>query len=159
MSRPGIEPGSQELASCATTAGPPQHDTTGPRHRPFDVFRVLVTERGREREGERERDRQTDRERERERENMRFLRVPGSIPTLGVFEFFCICQRFTSPFHFSLSFLFDLQRRLRLYLYLATLVQHVCQHPLKKMVVMKRVALFFLKLLVLLMGKSTSIGN
>ena len=38
MSRPGIEPGSQELASCAITARPPQHDTTGPRHRAFDVF-------------------------------------------------------------------------------------------------------------------------
>ena len=38
VSRPGIEPGSQELASCAITARPPQHDTTGPRHRAFDVF-------------------------------------------------------------------------------------------------------------------------
>ena len=36
--RPGIEPRSQELASCAMTARPPQHDTTGPRHRAFDVF-------------------------------------------------------------------------------------------------------------------------
>ena len=32
----GIEPGSQELASCA--ARPPQQYTTGPRHRAFDVF-------------------------------------------------------------------------------------------------------------------------
>ena len=38
MSRPRIELGSQELASCAITARPPQHDTTGPRHRAFDVF-------------------------------------------------------------------------------------------------------------------------
>ena len=38
MSRPGIAPGSQDLASCAITARPPQHDTTGPRHRAFDVF-------------------------------------------------------------------------------------------------------------------------
>ena len=38
MSRPGIEPGSQDLASCAITARPPLHDTTGPRHRAFDVF-------------------------------------------------------------------------------------------------------------------------
>ena len=38
VSRPGIEPGSQELASCAITARPPQHDTTGPHHRAFDVF-------------------------------------------------------------------------------------------------------------------------
>ena len=29
---------SQELASCAVTARPPRHDTTGPRHRAFDVF-------------------------------------------------------------------------------------------------------------------------
>ena len=34
----GIKRGPQELASCAITAGPPQHDTTGPRHRAFDVF-------------------------------------------------------------------------------------------------------------------------
>ena len=33
-----IELGSQELASCAITARPPQHDTTGARHRAFDVF-------------------------------------------------------------------------------------------------------------------------
>ena len=39
MSRPRIELGSQELASCAITARPPQHDTTGARHRAFDVFR------------------------------------------------------------------------------------------------------------------------
>ena len=38
MSRPRIELGSQELASCAITARPPQHDTTGARHRAFDVF-------------------------------------------------------------------------------------------------------------------------
>ena len=38
VSRPRIELGSQELASCAITAGPPQHDTTVPRHRAFDVF-------------------------------------------------------------------------------------------------------------------------
>ena len=38
VSRPGIEPGSQELVSCAITATPPQHDTTGLRHRAFDVF-------------------------------------------------------------------------------------------------------------------------
>ena len=39
MSRPGIEPGSQELASCAAiTARPPQHDSTGPHHRAFYVF-------------------------------------------------------------------------------------------------------------------------
>ena len=38
MSRPRIEPGSLELASCAITARPPQHDTTGPRNRAFDVF-------------------------------------------------------------------------------------------------------------------------
>ena len=38
VSRPRIEPGSQDLASCAITARPPQHDTTGPRHRAFDVF-------------------------------------------------------------------------------------------------------------------------
>ena len=38
MPRPGIKPGSQELASCAITARPPQHNTTGPRHRAFDVF-------------------------------------------------------------------------------------------------------------------------
>ena len=40
MSRPGIEPGSQDLASCAITARPPQHDTTGPRAATelFDVF-------------------------------------------------------------------------------------------------------------------------
>ena len=38
MSRPGIEPGYQDLASCAIIARPPQHDTTGPRHRAFDVF-------------------------------------------------------------------------------------------------------------------------
>ena len=36
--RLGIEPGSQELTSCAIIARPPQHDTTGPRHRAFDVF-------------------------------------------------------------------------------------------------------------------------
>ena len=29
---------SQELASCATTAYPPQHNTTGSYHRAFDVF-------------------------------------------------------------------------------------------------------------------------
>ena len=34
----GIEPRSQALAFCAITARPPQHDTTGPRHRAFDVF-------------------------------------------------------------------------------------------------------------------------
>ena len=33
VSWPGIEPGSQEIASCAITARPPQHDTTGPPHR------------------------------------------------------------------------------------------------------------------------------
>ena len=38
VSPPGIKPGSQDLASCAITASPPQHDTTGPRHRAFDVF-------------------------------------------------------------------------------------------------------------------------
>ena len=38
MSRPGIEPGSQELASCAITARPPQYVTARPRHRAFDVF-------------------------------------------------------------------------------------------------------------------------
>ena len=38
MLRPGIEPGSRELASCVITARPPQHDTTGPRHKAFDVF-------------------------------------------------------------------------------------------------------------------------
>ena len=38
VSRPGIEPGSQELASCGITARPPQHDATGPHHRAFDVF-------------------------------------------------------------------------------------------------------------------------
>ena len=38
MSRPRIELGSQELASCAITARPPQHDTTSARHRAFDVF-------------------------------------------------------------------------------------------------------------------------
>ena len=38
MSRPRIELGSQELASCAITARPPQHDITGPRYRAFDVF-------------------------------------------------------------------------------------------------------------------------
>ena len=38
VSRPRIELGSQELASCAITARPPQHDTTGARHRAFDVF-------------------------------------------------------------------------------------------------------------------------
>ena len=38
MSRPGIEPGSQELASCTITTRPPKHDTTGPCHRAFDVF-------------------------------------------------------------------------------------------------------------------------
>ena len=38
VSQPGIEPGSQELASCAITTRPPQPDTTGPRHRAFDVF-------------------------------------------------------------------------------------------------------------------------
>ena len=40
VSRPRIELGSQELASCAITARPPQHDTytTVPRHRAFDVF-------------------------------------------------------------------------------------------------------------------------
>ena len=38
VSRLGIEPGSQELASCAITARPSQNDTTGPRHRTFDVF-------------------------------------------------------------------------------------------------------------------------
>ena len=43
VSRPGIEPGSQELASCAITARPPQHDTTGSRHRAFDVFQGPVT--------------------------------------------------------------------------------------------------------------------
>ena len=37
VTRPGIEPGSQDLASCALTARPPQHDTTGTRHRAFDV--------------------------------------------------------------------------------------------------------------------------
>ena len=42
MSRPGIGPRSQELASCAVTARPPQHNTTGPRHRAFDVFKVPV---------------------------------------------------------------------------------------------------------------------
>ena len=36
VSRPGIEPGSQDLASCA--ARPPQHNTTGPRHRAFDML-------------------------------------------------------------------------------------------------------------------------
>ena len=36
--RLGIEPGSQDLASCAITARPPQHDTTSSRHRAFDVF-------------------------------------------------------------------------------------------------------------------------
>ena len=30
VSRPGIEPRSQKLASCAITARPPQHDTTSP---------------------------------------------------------------------------------------------------------------------------------
>ena len=38
VSRPGIEPGSPDLASCAITARRPEHDTTGPRHRAFDVF-------------------------------------------------------------------------------------------------------------------------
>ena len=38
MSRPGSEPGSQDLASCAITTTPLQHDTTGPRHRAFDVL-------------------------------------------------------------------------------------------------------------------------
>ena len=38
VSRPGIEPGSQQLASCGITSRPPQHDTTGPCHRAFDVF-------------------------------------------------------------------------------------------------------------------------
>ena len=38
VSRPGIEFGSQELASCAMTVRPPQHDTTGPCHKAFDVF-------------------------------------------------------------------------------------------------------------------------
>ena len=33
-----MEPGSQELASCAITARPPQHDSTGPRHRACEVF-------------------------------------------------------------------------------------------------------------------------
>ena len=34
----GIEPGSQEFASCTIAARPPQHDIAGPRHRAFDVF-------------------------------------------------------------------------------------------------------------------------
>ena len=38
VSRPGLEPESQELASYAITARPPQHDTTRSRHRAFDVF-------------------------------------------------------------------------------------------------------------------------
>ena len=38
MSQPGIEPGSQELASCTTTARPLQHNATGPRHRAFVMF-------------------------------------------------------------------------------------------------------------------------
>ena len=38
VSQPAIEPGSQELTSCALAAGPPLHDTTGRRHRAFKVF-------------------------------------------------------------------------------------------------------------------------
>ena len=38
MSQQGIEPGSQELASCTIIARLPQHDTTGPHHRAFNVF-------------------------------------------------------------------------------------------------------------------------
>ena len=72
MSRPGIEPGSQALASCAIFARSPQQDTTGPRHRAFDVFqgscyREVEGEKERERKSEREREKR-ERERERERE-------------------------------------------------------------------------------------------
>ena len=39
----GDRTGSQELASCSITTTQPQHDTTGQRHRAFDVFIVPVT--------------------------------------------------------------------------------------------------------------------
>ena len=41
VSQPGIEPGSLRLSGISLLrhgARPPQHDTTGPRHRAFDVF-------------------------------------------------------------------------------------------------------------------------
>ena len=41
VSRAGIKPGPQELASCAITARPQQHDTTEPRHRAFELAELF----------------------------------------------------------------------------------------------------------------------
>ena len=68
LDRGSNPPGSQELASCAITARPPQHDITGPRDRDLTCFRVLVRERGSERRREIQRKREREREKEKERE-------------------------------------------------------------------------------------------